>query len=47
MISNYLTFWTDTFDASFDPIHLILGGSIGIIAIVMVIKKIVGMRNKK
>jgi F0F1-type ATP synthase assembly protein I len=47
MITNYLTFFTDTFQANYDPIHLILGGSIGIIAIVIIIKKIIGMKNKK
>ncbi|MBT4325687.1 MAG: hypothetical protein HOD60_02090 [Candidatus Nitrosopelagicus sp.] len=47
MINNYLTFWTDTFVSSFDPIHLVLGGSMGIIALVIIIKKIIDRKSKK
>ena len=33
--------------SSYDPIHLVLGASIGIIAIVILIKKIIDRRNEK
>jgi len=32
---------------SYDPIHLVLGASIGIVAAVILIKKIIDKRNRK
>lgn len=39
-------FFTDSFQSEYDPIHLILGASIGVLLVVIVIKKIT-MRIKK
>ena len=47
MINNYLTFFTGTFESTYEPIHLLLGISIGIIAVLVLIKKIIARRNKK
>jgi hypothetical protein len=32
---------------SYDPIHLVLGASIGFVAVVILIKKIIDKRNRK
>jgi len=33
--------------SDYEPVHLLLGASIGILAVVILIKKIINRRNKK
>ena len=46
MFNIVALFFTGTFQLEYDPIHLILGASMGILIVVIVIKKII-MRIKK
>jgi hypothetical protein len=47
MINIFALFFTADFQGEYEPVHLLLGASIGIIAIVILIKKITGRRDKK
>jgi hypothetical protein len=40
-------FFTEDFQSEYEPIHLLLGVGIVIIAVFILIKKIIGRRNKK
>jgi len=40
-------FFTEEFQLAYEPIHLLLGAGIGIIGIMILIKKIINSRNKK
>ncbi|MFQ5782933.1 MAG: hypothetical protein ACE5GR_07770 [Nitrosopumilus sp.] len=46
IISLSLSFGESGF-SDYDPIHLLLGSSIGIIIVVILIKKIIDRKNKK
>ena len=46
MFNIVALFFTGTFQSEYDPIHLILGASMGILIVVIAIKKII-MRIKK
>jgi len=47
MINIIALFFTKDLIFSYDPMHVILGVSIGIFAVVILIKKIINRRNKK
>ena len=47
MINTIVLFFTKELLHTYDPIHLVLGASIGIVAVVILIKKIINRRNKK
>lgn len=47
MINIFALFFTADYQAEYEPAHLLLGASIGIIAIVILIKKIASRRDKK
>jgi hypothetical protein len=47
MINIFALFFTAEFSSNYDPIHLLLGVSIGIVVIVILIKKIINRRNNK
>jgi len=39
-------YFTEDFQLEYEPVHLLLGVSIGIAAVLILIKKIIGRRNK-
>jgi len=47
MINIIALFFTKELINSYEPIHLLLGLSIGIVGILILIKKIINRRNKK
>jgi len=47
MLNNIALFFTKELLFSYEPIHLMLGASIGTIVVVMLIKKITNRKNKK
>jgi len=47
MLNTIALSFTADFQSEYEPIHLLLGASIGIIAVVILIKKIINRRNKK
>ncbi len=47
MINNIALFFTKELLFSYEPIHLMLGTSIGTIVVVILIKKITIRKNKK
>jgi len=46
MINTIALFFTQEFQSEYDPVQLLLGASIGIVAVVILIKKI-SRRNKR
>jgi len=40
-------FFTKDFQSEYEPVHLLLGVSIGIVGVAILIKKIINRRNKK
>jgi hypothetical protein len=46
MINIITLYFTSESLSSYDPVHLVLGASIGIVAIVILIKKIISRKNK-
>jgi len=47
MINTIPLYFTKEFSSEYDPFQLLLGASIGIIAIMILNKKIINRRNKK
>jgi hypothetical protein len=47
MIDTITLYFTKDFQSEIEPFQLLLGASIGIIAVVILIKKIINRRNKK
>ncbi len=47
MINTIALFFTEEFQGEYEPVHLLLGVSIGIVAVLILIKKIIGRRNRK
>ncbi|MGY5148410.1 MAG: hypothetical protein ACW9W4_10470 [Candidatus Nitrosopumilus sp. bin_7KS] len=47
MIDIISLFFTAEFQSNYEPIHLLLGAGIGIIVIMILIKKIINKRNNK
>jgi hypothetical protein len=46
MINIITLFFTAEFSSNYEPIHLLLGAGIGIVGIVILIKKIIDRRNR-
>jgi len=49
-VNNIITFglsFRENGFSDYEPVHLLLGDSIGIVAVVILIKKIINRRNKK
>ena len=46
MINIFALFFTSEFQLNYEPIHLLLGAGIGIVVIVILIKKIINRRNR-
>jgi len=47
MINIAALFFTADFQSEYEPVYLLLGLSIGIVGIVILIKKIINKRNQK
>jgi len=47
MINGITLYFTENFQQEYEPVHLLLGISIGIIGIVIIAMKIINKKNKK
>jgi hypothetical protein len=47
MINIIALFFTKEFSSEYEPAQLLLGAGIGIVAVVILVKKIIDRRNKK
>jgi len=47
MINIITLYFTKEFSSEYDPVQLLLGAGIGIVIVVILIKKIINKRNKK
>lgn len=47
MLDTIVLYFTKEFSSEIDPFQLLLGASIGIIAVVITVKKVISRRNRK
>ena len=47
MINTIALFFTEEFQANFEPVHLLLGAFMGMTGIFFIAKKMINRRNKK
>ena len=47
MINMFTLYFTKEFSSEYEPAQLLLGAGIGIVIVVILIKKIINRRNKK
>jgi hypothetical protein len=46
MINTISLYFTAEFSSEYEPVQLLLGAGVGIVIVVILIKKIISMRNK-
>lgn len=47
MINVISLFFTEDFQLTYEPVHLLLGAGIGIITVMILVKKMIRRRNNK